>query len=155
MAGREVGRAGDAERARWRSRHVGFVFQDALLDPSMTVAENVLEGLPLGRSRRSAASAMGDLLEQFGISDLARRPASRLSGGQGQRVALVRALLKEPTVVLADEPTGNLDDATAGVVLSALFDFGRSPERATVIVTHDHRIVARADQSIELRAPKQ
>ncbi|MCB0983775.1 MAG: ATP-binding cassette domain-containing protein [Ilumatobacteraceae bacterium] len=150
LAGRDVGGASDAERAAWRARHVGFVFQDALLDPAMTVAENLLEGLPLQRSRRSAAATMRDLLEQFGIGDLAHRPASRLSGGQGQRVALVRALLKDPTMVLADEPTGNLDDVTAEVVLSALLDFGRRPGRAAVVVTHDRRIVARADQSIEL-----
>lgn len=150
VAGEEMGRRSDADRADWRAHHIGFVFQDALLEPTMTVAESILEGLPIGRSHRAAAEHLDELVERLGLAGLATRRTSHLSGGQCQRVAVARAILKQPTVVLADEPTGNLDDATAEVVLRTLFDYGRQPGRTLIVVTHDVRIVERADTSLEL-----
>jgi ABC-type lipoprotein export system ATPase subunit len=133
-----------------RRHHIGFVFQDALLEPSMTVWQNLAESLPpsarLKPARERAAEALRGLALPDGLLD---RKAIGLSGGQAQRVAVVRAVLKEPTLLLADEPTGNLDDATADVVLAALFAYGRSEGKTCVIVTHDLRIVERAD--VELR----
>jgi ABC-type lipoprotein export system ATPase subunit len=143
--------APDAHRSRLRRHHIGFVFQDALLEPSMTAWQNLSEALPpsaaLGKMRERAAS----MFEQIGLSpDLLGRKALTLSGGQAQRVALVRALLKEPEIVLADEPTGNLDDDTSETVLSSLCEYGRRPGRLCVIVTHDMRIVERADSHLQV-----
>jgi ABC-type lipoprotein export system ATPase subunit len=141
----------DSVRSAHRSRHVGFVFQDALLEPSMTVLDNVLEGVPLtspvGRARPEAF----EHLDRLGIAALADRAASRLSGGQAQRVALARALMKQPAVVLADEPTGNLDDVTASTVLEELFSYGRRSACTCIIVTHDERIARRADRVVRLK----
>jgi ABC-type lipoprotein export system ATPase subunit len=111
----------------------------------MTVTENIFEGVPFDRSIRPFRSRAADLAERFGLGDLMKQRASRLSGGQAQRIGLVRAMLKDPDVMLADEPTGNLDDGTAAVVLDALFEFGRRPGHTTIIVTHDTRIAERTD----------
>ena len=85
------------------------------------------------------------MLERVGVGELRDRKASRLSGGQAQRVALVRAMLKGPAVLLADEPTGNLDDASASVVLATLFEYGRQPGHTCIVVTHDQRIASATD----------
>ena len=145
VAGQATVRSGDRERALLRAAHIGFVFQDALLEPSMTVLENIAEGLPLSRSMRRHRTEADSMLERVGVSELRDRKASRLSGGQAQRVALVRAMLKGPAVLLADEPTGNLDDTSAAVVLGALFEYGRQPGHTCIVVTHDERIAASAD----------
>ena len=143
-------RSSDSVRAQARARMIGFVFQDALLEPSMTVWQNILEGVPLTRSPRRFHNDAREHLERLGLSDLADRPASRLSGGQAQRIALIRAMLKDPPILLADEPTGNLDDTAGEIVLDELFRFGSRPGHTTLIVTHDQRIAARADTLLEL-----
>jgi ABC-type lipoprotein export system ATPase subunit len=150
VAGDSFARSTDRERALARARHVGFVFQDALLEPSMTVWDNILEGVPLNASVRAYTDRAREHLERLDLSELADRKASKLSGGQAQRVALVRAMLKDPTVLLADEPTGNLDDTTAEIVLGELYAFGARPGHTTLIVTHDQRIARRADTLLEL-----
>jgi lipoprotein-releasing system ATP-binding protein len=141
----------DVTRSRARLRHVGFVFQDALLETSMTVWQNLYEslppGLPTARMRERAAEMLVDLQLS---GDLLDRKALELSGGQAQRIAVVRALLKQPALVLADEPTGNLDDGTSQAVLEALFADGREKGHACVIVTHDMRIVEKADEVLRL-----
>jgi len=107
----------DGERSRWRSSEVGFVFQDAILDPSRSVMDNIVEAALYARvSPRQARSTAVDLLDRFDVT--ARRDAKpgQVSGGQAQRVALCRALVKRPSILLADEPTGNLDPASAAVV---------------------------------------
>ncbi len=147
------GDGGDRERAMLRSAHVGFVFQDALLEPSMTVLENIAEGLPLSRRVSRYRGETEAMLERLGIADLAERKASKLSGGQAQRVALVRAMVKRPTVLLADEPTGNLDDTTGAFVLEELFTYGRQPGHTCIIVTHDERIADASDTVTRLSAP--
>jgi ABC-type lipoprotein export system ATPase subunit len=136
----------DARRSRVRRHHIGFVFQDALLETSMTVWQNLLEALPPGTDTKAIRAKASDLLDRLQLpTDVLRRRALALSGGQAQRVAVARALLKEPAIVLADEPTGNLDDATGEIVLDVLFSYGRQPGRGCVLVTHDERIVDRAD----------
>ena len=148
--GVDYARSSDRVRALARADMIGFVFQDALLEPSMTVWQNILEGVPLPRSPRRFHTAARDHLERLGLDDLTHRPASKLSGGQAQRIALVRAMLKDPPILLADEPTGNLDDATAAIVLDELFRFGTRPGHTTLIVTHDQRIANRTDTRLEL-----
>ena len=127
----------DAERSRLRARHVGFVFQDAVLDLSRTALDNVLEaGWLAGMRREDSERRATELLERFGVGERASYRPGEVSGGQAQRVALCRALVKDPDIVFADEPTGNLDSESAKVVWSALADAADSG--ATVIVaTHD------------------
>lgn len=140
----------DTERARLRATHSGFVFQDALLDPTRTVVDNVCEAaLFAGMPRRRAQSFADGLLKEFGVLHRSTHRPAEISGGQAQRVALCRALVTDPGVIFADEPTGNLDDASAHIVWDALER--RAKAGATVIVaTHDTRLVSRANQSIEL-----
>lgn len=151
IVGEDLADATDKARAMHRAKHVGFVFQDALLEPSMTVFQNVMDGLPLSRDRGQYAALVDVHLDKLGVGALRDRKASRLSGGQGQRVALVRALLKQPEVLLADEPTGNLDDETAKVVLDEIFAYGRQPGKTAIVVTHDDRVAASADNVLRLQ----
>ncbi|WP_454050309.1 ABC transporter ATP-binding protein [Cellulomonas sp. Marseille-Q8402] len=141
----------DPERSAIRSRRVGFVFQDALLDPSRSALDNVLEPAVFAGVPRAAARARAvQLLHRMGVGHRVAHRPGQMSGGQAQRVALCRALLLSPGLVLGDEPTGNLDTANADVVWSALSD--AAAEGATVVVaTHDPRLVERADHRVELR----
>lgn len=141
----------DRARSMIRRHHIGFVFQDALLETSMTVWQNLYEALPPRLSLQTARQRASASLNALGLPDgILDRKALTLSGGQAQRVAVVRALLKEPELVLADEPTGNLDDTSGRLVLDALFEYGRQPGRACVIVTHDVRIVRTADTELRI-----
>ncbi len=148
--GRAVGDLPDAERALLRGTRAGFVFQDAMLDPAQTVLSNVLEGgLFSGLPRRSLVARANDLLERFGVDHRRGHRPGEVSGGQAQRVALCRALLGDPQVVFADEPTGNLDRSTADVVLNALR--AHAARGATVVVaTHDPLVVERCDGAVGL-----
>jgi lipoprotein-releasing system ATP-binding protein len=151
ILGTSCERATDAQRSMIRRNHVGFVFQDALLETSMSVWQNLYEALPPRTNRKTARAKAHELLDLLELpADVLDRKALALSGGQAQRVAVVRALLKEPAIVLADEPTGNLDDATGAIVLDTLFAYGRQKGRACVIVTHDERIVERADSAVRV-----
>lgn len=150
VVGAELTHGRDYDRATHRAEHIGFVFQDALLEPSMTVMQNVIEGLPLSRRVSEYQFEIDDHLFRLGVADLRDRKASRLSGGQAQRVALVRAMVKHPAVLLADEPTGNLDNVTATVVLDELFNYGRRPGHTCIVVTHDERITAGVDTVLRL-----
>ncbi|MFA5774703.1 MAG: ATP-binding cassette domain-containing protein [Ilumatobacteraceae bacterium] len=150
VVGAELTHARDFDRAIHRSEYIGFVFQDSLLEPSMTVMENVIEGIPLQHRVSEYQPDIDSHLLRLGVADLRDRKASQLSGGQAQRVALVRAMVKRPMVLLADEPTGNLDGATASIVLSELFNYGRQPGHTCIVVTHDERITADADTVLRL-----
>ena len=147
---RDVSSRSDAERTAVRAEAIGFVFQDALLDPSRTILANVMEGALYAGLQPSAArrTALG-LLERFGVTARATHRPGEISGGQAQRVALCRALLKDPQLILADEPSGNLDDASADIVWSALAD-AAGAGAAVVIATHDRRRAATCDDVIVL-----
>jgi ABC-type lipoprotein export system ATPase subunit len=126
------------------------VFQDAILDDSLTVAENVIEGaLYAGASHRTASREAAMLLERYGIAGLASTTPNRISGGQAQRVALCRALLHHPALLLADEPTGNLDADSASTVLAGLRE-AATAGTAVLIVTHDLRVALGCDRSLTL-----
>jgi putative ABC transport system ATP-binding protein len=151
LAGQRIDQMGETALARLRRQAVGFVFQAFHLVDELTAVENVeLPALLAGASPRAARRRAARLLEQIGLADRAGHLPSALSGGQCQRVAIARALVGEPLVVLADEPTGNLDSAATNDVLR-LFDSLRSDGQTLVIVTHDSRIAATADRLLSMR----
>jgi ABC-type lipoprotein export system ATPase subunit len=151
LAGRRIDQLSERALARLRRHAIGFVFQAFHLLDELTALENVeLPALLAGRSPRAARSRAEDLLEQVGLIDRARHLPSALSGGQRQRVAIARALSNEPLVVLADEPTGNLDSASTLDVLRLLESL-RAAGQTLLIVTHDSRIAATADRLISMR----
>ena len=151
LAGRRIDQLGEKALARMRRRAIGFVFQAFHLMDELTAAENVeLPALLAGRSPGAARRRATELLEQVGLTDRAEHLPSALSGGQRQRVAIARALSNNPLVVLADEPTGNLDSAATLDVLR-LLDSLRSRGQTLVVVTHDSRIAATADRLISMR----
>ncbi len=151
LDGQRIDQFGERALARLRRHRVGFVFQSFHLLSELTAVENVeLPALLAGCSRRSARRRAAELLDQVGLADRAAFLPSALSGGQRQRIAVARALANQPVVVLADEPTGNLDsEATLDVL--RLFESLRGTVRAMVIVTHDARIAATADRLITMR----
>jgi ABC-type lipoprotein export system ATPase subunit len=151
LAGQRIDRMSEKGLARLRRNAIGFVFQAFHLMDELTAVENVeLPALLAGRSPRAARQRASSLLEQVGLADRARHLPAALSGGQRQRVAIARALSNEPLVVLADEPTGNLDsEATLDVL--RLFDSLHTAGQTLVIVTHDARIAATADRLISMR----
>lgn len=142
----------DAALSRLRATCVGTVFQSFHLDHSFTAEANVL--LPWhfsgSISRRAARARAGRLLEVLGIPELAGRYPGQMSGGQRQRVAIARALFAEPPLLIADEPTGNLDEDTAGVVAEVLYSLPSALSTAVVVVTHDPDIAATAGRRITL-----
>jgi ABC-type lipoprotein export system ATPase subunit len=151
LAGRRVNRLTERALARMRCEAVGFVFQAFHLMDELTAVENVeLPALLAGRSPRAARRLAADLLERVGLGDRATFLPAALSGGQRQRVAIARALANEPAVVLADEPTGNLDSAATLEVLR-LFESLHAAGQTLVVVTHDSRIAATADRLISMR----
>ncbi|CAL8968842.1 ABC transporter ATP-binding protein YtrE [Tessaracoccus sp. O5.2] len=134
-----------------RRTRIGMVFQDFGLIPVLTAAENIEVPLRLAREEpRRRDARVAELLERMGLSRHARHLPSQLSGGQQQRVGIARALAAAPTVVLADEPTAQLDQETAASVLDLLVDLTRERGLATLVTTHDPLVVARADQVIHL-----
>jgi putative ABC transport system ATP-binding protein len=151
LAGQRVDPLGERGLARLRRDEAGFVFQSFHLMDELTAVENVeLPALLAGRSPRAARRRALELLERTGLADRARFLPSALSGGQRQRVAVARALANDPLVVLADEPTGNLDSAATLEVLR-LFDDLHQAGQTLVIATHDSRIAATADRLITMR----
>jgi ABC-type lipoprotein export system ATPase subunit len=151
LAGRRIDQLSERALARMRRQAIGFVFQAFHLMDELTAVENVeLPALLAGRSPRAARRRAEELLERVGLTDRADHLPSALSGGQRQRVAIARALSNEPAVVLADEPTGNLDSAATLDVLR-LLDSLRAAGQTLLIVTHDSRIAATADRLITMR----
>jgi putative ABC transport system ATP-binding protein len=151
LAGRRIDRLSERELARLRRHEVGFVFQAYHLMDELTAQENVeLPALLAGRSPGEARRRARQLLDQVGLAERADHLPSALSGGQRQRVAIARALANEPQLVLADEPTGNLDSAATLEVLR-LFEALHGAGLTLVIVTHDERIAATADRLISMR----
>jgi ABC-type lipoprotein export system ATPase subunit len=149
VAGRDVARMPEAERDRWRARHVGYVFQSFHLLPAFTALENVALAMRFaGRVDLARARA---LLERVGLgSRLEHRPGG-LSIGQQQRVAVARALVNAPSLVLADEPTGNLDRAHADAALALIREVARENGAALLVVSHDERVVASFERILDVR----
>lgn len=140
----------DVRRARLRAARFGFVFQDAALDATRTVLDNVIEtALYRGEPRELARRRALELMGQFGVELRAHHKPGQVSGGQAQRIALCRALLNDPRILLADEPTGNLDPESATIVVDAMR--AQAHGGGTVVVaTHDPALVARCDRVITL-----
>jgi len=150
LAGRAVGSLPEPERARLRRELLGFVFQAFHLLPHLDVADNV--ALPLLLLGRPDPARVDALLAAVGLAGLGGRSPAQLSGGQLQRVALARALVHRPRLILADEPTGNLDPATAERMLDLLQAQVRAEGAACLLVTHSHAAAARADRVLRLTA---
>jgi putative ABC transport system ATP-binding protein len=150
ITGRETTLLGDAARSRLRAHRIGFVFQDAALHPTVSIEDNVAEGaLYAGESYQIAVSRARQLLEAYGIGHLAHRKPTQVSGGQAQRAALCRALIRRPALVLADEPTGNLDPDNASEVIRGLRG-AASGGASIVVATHSPTVAAACDRAVQL-----
>lgn len=149
IAGRSLhGMTGD-DRADLRREHIGIVFQSFHLIPSLTARENValpIEIAGLGNSRKKAM----DMLDKVGLSSRHDHYPAQLSGGEQQRVAMARALVHEPKLVVADEPTGNLDERTGELIMQLLFDLNRDSGTTLLLVTHDNELANRCDRTLRL-----
>jgi len=150
--GREVFSGTADDRARFRNRDIGFVFQFHNLLPEFTAVENVMiAGLIGGRSKSASRSAAAALLDELGVADRGAHLPSQLSGGEQQRVAIARALMTGGSLVLADEPTGNLDSGTAWRVFELLRAVQRSRGVSVVMATHNERLARGCDRILQLR----
>ena len=148
----DLARLGEPDRTLWRRRQVGFIYQFFNLIPTLTVLENVLLPLELnGIAEADGRKDALDLLAEVGLADRADSYPDRLSGGEQQRVAIIRALIHQPRLVLADEPTGNLDAATGEQVLDLLDRLVRARGRTLILVTHSAEVASRADRTVRLR----
>ena len=149
-AGVDLGTLNEPQRAHWRRAHLGFVFQAFHVLPHLDVAQNV--GLPLLLLGRPDAARVQAMLDAVGLGDLGARLPAELSGGQLQRVAIARALVHRPGLLLADEPTGNLDPTTAAQVMDVLQQQATESGAALVLVTHSSAAAARAQRVLHLTA---
>ncbi len=155
--GRELTKMGARQLDHYRANDVGFVFQFYHLLPELSVIQNVAVGAMIkhGRigyhmNRKSIIDRATMLLDRFGLSHRLRHRSTELSGGERQRVAIARALINEPSLLLADEPTGNLDAKTGGSILDSIYELRQDTGLTLVMVTHDERIAERSDRVIRL-----
>jgi putative ABC transport system ATP-binding protein len=153
FAGQDLSALREPERTLFRRRKVGFVYQFFNLLPTLSVEENVrlvlsLDGVAAAQARQRSHA----MLARVGLGDRLHSPVDVLSGGEQQRVALARALVHEPALVLADEPTGNLDEITAAQIAPLLRELAREHGATVVLVTHDRQLAAGADRTVTLRA---
>jgi lipoprotein-releasing system ATP-binding protein len=152
VAGRDAGALSDAERTAIRRDSIGFVYQFHHLLPEFTALENVvLPQMIAGKPRRAAEARARALLENLGLQKRERHLPGKLSGGEQQRVAIARALANAPNVLLADEPTGNLDVGTAQLVFDELLSIVRGQGAAALVATHNPNLAARMDRTVTLR----
>jgi len=151
--GNEMGAASDADLTRIRGQEIGFVFQQFNLIPTLTAEENVgIAMIPHGHSKVQRRERSAELLARVGLGERLDHLPSRLSGGEQQRVAIARALANRPRVIIADEPTGNLDSASAHDVMSLLVELQSGEEAVTIVVaTHDDDVAGHAGRRIRLR----
>jgi putative ABC transport system ATP-binding protein len=148
--GEEITRMGEDALATLRGRKIGIVFQSFHLVPSMTAYENVLAPLEIAGARGAAERARR-LLQDVDLTERAHHYPSQLSGGEQQRVAVARAFANSPKILLADEPTGNLDSRNGAHVFDLMVELNRRSGATLVLVTHDHELAARADRRVSLR----
>ena len=152
MLGEDLGRARDAALTEFRNRHIGFVFQFHHLLPDFTALENVVFPTAISSGRETAAARRRgeDLLERVGLGHRMDFRATQLSGGQKQRVAIARALMNQPELVLADEPTGNLDRESAEQVMALIAEINEQEKTTFLISTHDEKIAAACRRQIKV-----
>ena len=151
VMGQDIQRLSERERTLLRRRHIGFVYQFFNLIPTLNIAENV--GLPLelnGYPEADITRLVGFILSDVGLGDRWAAFPDQLSGGEQQRVAIARALVHNPTIVLADEPTGNLDEETGKQILATLLGLSKQLKRTLIIVTHSLEVARRADRILTL-----
>jgi putative ABC transport system ATP-binding protein len=141
------------ERAQVRNQHVGFIFQNFQLLPTLTALENVMVPLELRRQKNIKSIAMG-LLEKVGLADRSHHYPVQLSGGEQQRVSLARAFSNRPSILFADEPTGNLDAETSEKIENLLFDLNKEAGTTLVLVTHNSELASRTGRIIRLKGGK-
>ncbi|MEP1208328.1 MAG: ABC transporter ATP-binding protein [Rhizobiaceae bacterium] len=155
IGGVECSKLNDDKRTRMRRLDIGFVYQFHHLLPELDARENVaLPQLIAGSSKEQANSSADELLEHLGIAKRASHRPSELSGGEQQRVAIARAVVNQPKVLLADEPTGNLDPSTSDLVFNALTELVRSTGLAALIATHNHALAAQMDRTVTIEDGK-
>ncbi|HZT38192.1 MAG TPA: ABC transporter ATP-binding protein [Bryobacteraceae bacterium] len=151
LDGEEITRLAEDRMAELRGRKIGFVFQSYNLIPTLTAEENVLLPFELSGGNGDGRRRVRQLLETVGLADRARHYPVQLSGGEQQRVALARAFILRPPILLADEPTGNLDSENGRRVLELLLSLNRSEAATLVLVTHDREIASQADRIVTLK----
>jgi putative ABC transport system ATP-binding protein len=149
--GTDIALLGESELARWRARHVGFIFQFYNLLPVLTAFENVeLPLLLTGLSRKEKREHVEAALNLVGLGDRIHHYPKQLSGGQEQRVAIARAIVTDPTILVADEPTGDLDKVSAGEIMDLLDRLNKEFKKTIVMVTHDPRAAEKAHKAMHL-----
>jgi putative ABC transport system ATP-binding protein len=152
LGGRNLALFSRRDLSRLRRERIGFIFQSYHLFPELTALENaVLPALSFGRDRNAACRKARQLLEDFGLGKRLEHRPRELSGGEQQRVAIARALINEPQIILADEPTGNLDAAAAAEIIRILNSLRGDKQRTIVMVTHDMQLAEKTDRVIRLR----
>ncbi|MEO5834085.1 MAG: ABC transporter ATP-binding protein [Nakamurella sp.] len=149
--GAAVSSNADASRSAYRATRLGFIFQDASLDPTRSILDSILEPALYAGQRKSELIERGHaLLDEMGVLARADHRPGEISGGQAQRVAVCRALINDPAIILADEPTGNLDRKNAEIVLDAISRQASQDGRTVIIATHDDYVLSRVDEVLEL-----
>ena len=143
-----VYRIGGRQQARLRNTRMGFVFQSYFLLPELTAIENVL--IPAMIGGRTARTRAEELLARVGLAERMHHLPAELSGGEQQRVAIARALINDPSVLFADEPTGNLDSRTGETIIELLLGLGRADRRTLIVVTHDNELAHRGDRALHI-----
>ena len=151
ILGKSLGELDEEGRARLRAEQIGFVFQSFLLLPTMTALENVMLPAEL-RGERDCEPRARELLAAVGLGERLHHLPPRLSGGEQQRVAIARAFMTRPSLLLADEPTGNLDSKTGEKVIELLFVLNRKHGTTLVVVTHDHQLAERCQRQVVMTA---
>ena len=150
LCGHDLSTLNEDERAALRNKEVGFIFQNFQLLPTLTAIENVSVPLEL-QGDKNASTRAKELLEQVGLADRLDHYPSQLSGGEQQRVALARAFVNKPSILFADEPTGNLDEETGEKVIKLLFELNKSAGTTLVIISHDLDLANRTQQILRLK----